>query len=130
MSTKIYSIDGKSFIDLARNYGNDWTSFQIEARIDIGHAQFSGKNCDLCLLNLPEFIAGLDQFILDRTVRPRLEGTYDTCLTFTASGRRIRMEFTVGSYCIAPQKLTGSFEVLEESLFPLLSALHTLSDET
>lgn len=75
---KIVSSDNKFWVELVKvedEYG--YSAFSIYGYADLGHSKFEAKNNDVHLLNLPEFISKFDRFILDRTLVPKLEGTYD-----------------------------------------------------
>lgn len=126
---KLESDTKAAFIELSRNSENDWPSFRIAAAMALGHSYFAAENADIALLNPADFLRQLDAFILDRSIRPRLEATYDTWIEMTGKGRRISVRFCVGSLSgFEPVTLQGMFEIEESSLMTVLAQaipLHT-----
>lgn len=91
--------------------------------VNLGHSRFSATNSDVALANLARFVGDLDRFVLDRSARPRLEGTYDTFLELRAEGRGVILSFRVGSAVgVASHGLSGSFAIEEGALLPLVEA--------
>ena len=78
------------------------------------------KNIDLHFFDIDNFIAKLDAFILDRSIKPRLDGTYDTYIMFKGKGNNIFLSLNIGSaYCgteTYSYAIKGTFEVAQESL--------------
>ncbi|ABD81592.1 hypothetical protein [Saccharophagus degradans] len=125
---KIVSSDNKFWVELVKvedEYG--YSAFSIYGYADLGHSKFEAKNNDVHLLNLPEFISKFDRFILDRTLVPKLEGTYDSYLEFKCVGSPVILTYNIGSaYCGTTNSefgFTGSFEVEQEYLNTLLLEL-------
>lgn len=113
---KIVSVDSKTWISVERHEDpGGYASFEVEAQVDIGHGQFRAWNVDVQFLNLGTFTDELDRFVLDRRLAPRLEGTYDTVLAFSASGAAVILTFCVGdAFCgrkTVEFRLTGAFEI-------------------
>ncbi len=124
---KFESIDQQSFVSVVPNPENDWSSFCVEAAINLEHSQFSATNSDVALTNLARFVSQFDLFVLNRSVRPRLDGTYDTYLELRAEGRDVILSFRVGSASgAANHGLSGSFAVAEGALSPLVEAAKRL----
>lgn len=124
---KLQSADHKSFVSVVPNPENDWSSFRAEATVNLGHSGFSAASSDIALTNLAGFVAQLDLFILDRSLCPRLEGTYDTYLELRAKGREVILSFRIGSASGAASfGLSGSFAVEESALLPLVDATRDL----
>lgn len=128
---KIYSIDKNCFAAL--DYKGDpsgYSGFQVEVHADIQHGQFDAKNIDVQFFNLVEFVRELDKFILDRTRMPRLEGTYDTCFAFSASGSGVILKYQLGdAFCGRKTSYfyqSGEFEVEQESLLQFLGGFRSI----
>lgn len=130
MQIRFESTDRRSFVSLAPNLDLDWPSFRIEAVVDLGHSTFSASNGDVALTHLAAFVDQLDRFITDRSLRPRLDGTYDTFLELDAKGRVVMLSFRVGGVSVAAGgNLSGSFELDEAALLPLKTELARLRGE-
>ncbi|MBP7864932.1 MAG: hypothetical protein KA419_03200 [Acidobacteria bacterium] len=113
---KVVSLDSGSRITVERHEDpGGYASFAVEAQVDIGHGQFRAWNADVHFLNLEAFAAELDRFVLDRSLAPRLEGTYDTFLALSASGNAVFLAFQVGdAFCgrkTVDFRLSGAFEI-------------------
>lgn len=113
---KIVSVDSNTWVSVERHEDpGGYASFAVEAQVDIGHGQFRAWNADVQFLNLGNFTAELDRFVLDRRLVPRLEGTYDTFLAFCASGTAVYLDFRVGdAFCgrkTVDFRLAGAFEI-------------------
>ncbi len=130
---RITSIDSICSITLERKddaSGNP--GFQMETHVDIRHGRFGAKNIDVQFLNLEEFVSEFDRFILDRTRMPRLEGTYDTYIAFSASGNTVMLQYRLGdAFC--GQKTSyfcqsGEFEVEQERLLQYLADFRALKE--
>ena len=126
---KFESSNHQSFVSVVPSPENGWPSFCVEAVVNLGHSESSATNGDVAFTNLTRFVGQLDLFVLNRSVCPRLEGTYDTCLELRAEGREVILSFRVGSasgaagYC-----LSGSFAVEESALVPWLEAAKHLQE--
>lgn len=107
--------------------GNDWisisigcdtqgySSIEMEAFLTHGISSFHAKQLDLQFFKISQFVDALDKFITDRSLMPKLEGTYDSFLSFRAIGSTVRLEFAIGDeisskaptvYC-----LRGAFDI-------------------
>ena len=119
---KIYSKDQNSWLTFDHNVddNHDYSAFSLEAFIDLDHSSFQGKNIDLHFFDIDNFIAKLDAFVLDRSIQPKLEGTYDTYIMFKGNGTHIFISFSIGSaYCGTETyfySVQGTFEVSQENL--------------
>ncbi len=128
----IAAVDGTSTIRLERA-GDPFLAvdtFCLAVEVDIGHGRFSGYNADLYFLNPQPFVCALDEFIWQRSLSPRLEATYDSSITFTAVGRAVVVQYTLGdTYCGEPtfeHRLTGGFNVAEAALLGYLADFRSL----
>lgn len=127
----ITSADRICSVFLERNRDvTDHPGFRMAARVDIGHGHFEASNGDVRFLNLPEFVAELDRFILDRRRAPRLDGTYDSSISFVANGNSVILRYCIGD-AFHGQKTalfhqSGAFEVEQEKLFQCLTELKAL----
>ncbi len=126
---KIKSIDNNSWITINYSGDSNYSSYQIEALVDIGHGHFTAKNIDQVFLNTEAFLEVLERFITDRSLTPKLYGTYDTYLKFYSTKKDIIMiEFSIGdSQCGHTQtidySLNGAFEITQEDLMNLAKIL-------
>ena len=50
-TVKIYSIDKKNWLNAEPKKSEGYTSFEVEASVDIEHGIFNGKNIDIHFLN-------------------------------------------------------------------------------
>lgn len=132
---KIKSTDKKQWIEIEQSLDVDWPSYEFGASINIGHSSFSGKNSDMCFLNLREFINTLDSFVLNRELKPKLEGTYDCFVEFYRPGNKnsIMINYCVGSVYVgysetANYGLNGSFEFSAEYLNDVLEEFKKFSE--
>lgn len=105
----------------------------MSCAVNIGHGKFSAKNIDLQFLNGDEFVQALDQFLLDRSLTPQLDGTYGTFLILWRPGARdeIMLSFAIGdAFCGGPvtseYNLTGSFLLPPGNLEALIDEFRTM----
>jgi hypothetical protein len=131
---RITSTHGKAWVELSRNGSGAHASFSIACSVDTGHGAFSARNSDVHLLNLEEFVKTLDAFVLRRDLIPRLNGTYDTAVTFFRPQDRnaIMVSFAIGdtfSDYLGPMRYRteGEFEVSGEVLYELVKDFEKLS---
>lgn len=123
---KIYSIDRNSWLSVELNVDeeNDYSSFSIRSNIDINHCKFYGENTDVYFYNIAEFATEFDKFILDRTVKPTLEGTYDTYLSFESKSNSIVVSLCIGGSTSGEinqaYSIKGGFEISQENLNDVL----------
>jgi hypothetical protein len=124
---KIKSHDDKQWIEIEQSLDVGYPSYKFQVSIDIGHNLFTGENNDMYFLNLEEFIGNLDSFILNREIKPKLEGTYNCFVEFYRPGNKniIMVSFYVGSTYAgfsdtASYGLKGCFEFNAEYLNEVL----------
>lgn len=102
-----------------------YCGFAVEAHADIGHGQFCAKNADVQFLNLAQFVAEFDRFLLDRSLSPRLEGTYGCYLAFSAAGNSVTVQYGIGDAFCGKRTVyfqqSGAFEMAQENLLPILA---------
>jgi len=120
---RISSANTDSWIDIKYNGEN---SFTVQVHIDIGHGRFDATNVDVNWLHYRQFVSEFDNFILDRSLTPRLEGTYNTFLAFSGHAHRIMLEYRLGDgyYGDTPPEehyQSGTFEMNQESLLQILA---------
>ncbi|MFN7141149.1 MAG: hypothetical protein ACK4UN_17610 [Limisphaerales bacterium] len=134
---RISSSDGKAWIEISRNDENDFPSFAFACAINIGHGNFAASNSSLTFLNLAEFAEALDKFILQRDIKPSLEGTYDSYLkVWRPNGKNeVMLSFCVGdAFCGWPGtsefKLHGEFPIEQEALNSLVSGFRYMARGT
>jgi len=104
-----------------------YDAFSFRARVDIGHGAFQAVNKDIQFLDLPDFVSRLESFIHDRSVTPRLNGTYDSFLMLSGTVSRVGVDFSLadeftgyGTGC-TPFVFTGAFETEPDRLHALLA---------
>ncbi len=85
------------------------------------------------LLDLDAFVDELDAFVLDRTLRPRLSGTYDTFLAFEAVGNAVLFSYCLGDALMGRPThrftQTGSFEIDDDTLSSIVGELREMTSE-
>ncbi len=115
---RITSSDFKSWISIEQHGDEQYSSFKVKAFVDIEHGSFSGENTDVQFLNIKVFIIELDEFILNRTLHPKLEGTYNSFIEFykATNNNAILVNFSIGdAYSgyseIASYSIKGTFEI-------------------
>ena len=130
---RITATHGKAWVEVSRNGSGVHASFSVACSVDTGHGAFSARNSDVHFLNLEEFTRTLDAFVLRRDLIPRLNGTYDTAITFLRPRDRnaIMAAFAIGDaysdYLGAMHyKTEGQFEVSGEDLNELVKGFETL----
>ena len=78
---KIPSVDKKSYVKIVKTesaivHPFDPASFEVEIKVDIGSGQLYAKT-HVPFGNLSIFVAEFDEFILDRSLTPRLEPYFE-----------------------------------------------------
>ena len=132
---RIISSDARCAVEIARDTQGDYSSVSISRSVELGHGRFSGENQDVHFLNLAEFVACLDAYILNRSLRPTLAGTYDTAVkVWTPDARRnvVMLSFAIGdAYAGTPvtanYRLVGEFEIDQDMLNVLLEGFRELA---
>ncbi|MCL2829947.1 MAG: hypothetical protein FWD77_04315 [Betaproteobacteria bacterium] len=125
---RITSADQHSWMEINSRpdtANSGYESFSLEASVDIGHGQFRGINNDVHFLNIAEFAASLDAFVTDRSLAPRLEGSYDSFIQLSGTVNEIILEFRIGdAFCGYARTLefqvSGAFEINQEYLLSLV----------
>ena len=117
----ITSTDKKSRISIEHHVDeHGYYSFYIEATIDLGHSLFHAKNTDIHFTNTEKFAKELDAFILDRSVTPFLEGTYDSNLGLVGDANNVYLSIELGSAFMGEKThkyaLSGTLEIDQETL--------------
>ncbi len=105
-----------------------YDSFMLDVSVDIGHGVFKATNADIHFRNLAAFIGELDAFILDRTVKPRLEGTYDSYIEFSGTPSMVSVSFCVGDAFFGNTRfaLIGAFDIDQDYLSAALEQFRAL----
>lgn len=117
---KIYSVNKKSWLAVTQIKDGAYTAISVEVLVDIGHGIFNAKNIDIQFLNLDTFSSELNHFMTDKSVLPRLNGTYDSFIEISGSVSHVFIKFCIGDAdCGAKThqySLSGSFEVDQKHL--------------
>lgn len=118
---KIISENQNSWLTL--NHHSDehgYSSFTVEASVDLNHSELHAKNNDIHFFNFQEFAVELEEFVLDRKKRPQLNGTYDTNIVFEGTNNNVIVSFLIGSAFSGEKTysyaLQGAFEINQEFL--------------
>lgn len=93
----------------------------MEVVVDLGGGRFQGLNRDVFFSGFEKFCDEFDHFILDRSLTPRLEGSYDSFLSFSGKGNSIDFAFCVGDYGTEDHRLSSSFTIEGDRLNELTS---------
>ena len=130
---KIASNDNRSCLLLEKiEYENGYSSISVEANIDLTHSSFQGANTDIHFQGIEDFVAKLDAFVMDRSIQPRLEGTYDSFIKLKGISNRVVLSFNVGSAFCGTDTFNygvqGSFEVDQGDLNEIVSGFKRLVD--
>ena len=131
---KIYSIDRKSWISiLPKKDEAGYSSFSVEAFVEIGHGRFEARNSDIQWLNLVAFAKDLSQFVENRSIRPKLEGTYDTVVYLSGNASVVHLEFAIGDAYYGNKThtylLKGSFELDQEYLLEMVQSFESMQNK-
>jgi hypothetical protein len=128
---KINSIDKKSWFAVKTVKDGTYTAVSVDVQIDIGHGVFNAKNIDMHLLNLVVFTSDLNNFITDRSILPRLNGTYDSFIEISGSISHVFIKFCIRDEdCGATThqySLCGSFEIDQKHLIPLIKLMKSIN---
>jgi len=123
---RIVSEDRRCYVEIGPT-DQGYDICDLKAHVDHGHGEFSARSSAVALLKLAEFVDTFDAFIANRELVPRLEGVYDTYLSFRARGNEVWLEFSVGAAdCYGTHNLTGQFKVEQERLGQYLSEFRKL----
>lgn len=127
---KIKSSNNEHYIEIKRNEINDFPYYDVSAKF----REFSGSNDAISFDNLDEFIRDYDAFILDRSIAPKLTGTYDFELLIYCknAGGSPRVKATISNViCDTPGNTTfgifGEFEFDCEYLTSYLESFRGLA---
>jgi hypothetical protein len=121
---RITSPDGHSWLELRpfQDESGYYDACEFDACIDYGNSSFRGVNRDVQFLNLQEFQSDFDRFIMDRSLRPSLNGTYDCLAMFHGQGTKVHLQFCLGdAFCggalpVQETRIRGAFAVDGEQL--------------
>ena len=126
---KIYSQDKNSWLKITKNEGEYDVegTYSIEVKFDIGHSVFNATNKEVIFTNGAEFKSTLNEFVMNRDLCPKLEGTYDSYVSFKAVGNNVVLSVNVGSaFCSSSTfaySTSGEFEVSQEYLTNIVGSL-------
>lgn len=128
---RIIGDDKRSWLSIERWEDGGYSAFAMEAHVEIGHGEFHSKNIDVQLLQIDKFVSEFDCFILDRSLSPRLNGTYDSYICFRGVGAQVVLEFEIGDATTIGSKTvfhrqTGAFIVDQEFLTEILRSFRSL----
>ena len=133
---RIQSFDKRCYIEInPAPEGEGCPVFIVEARIDLGHGVFTAESKYLPLPKLSEFIIHLESFVLNREMRPKWEGAYESYFSFVSEADSVFLEFSVGDgFCgyttYANFNLSGRFEINTDQLKTIVSELKALAAMT
>ena len=129
---KITSADDICWISVTPNEAR-YSGFDVVTHVNIDHGQFEARNTDVHFLNFEEFLSEFDKFIMDRHRAPRLEGTYDTYISFSGTGTSVICAYRLGDAFCGRKKATfyqsGEFEIQQERLLEFLHGFQKLLDQ-
>ncbi|MBI1889466.1 MAG: hypothetical protein HYS18_02340 [Burkholderiales bacterium] len=110
----------------------DYASFTFGASVNIGHGMFKAVNKDINFFNFQFFVEELDAFILDRSLQPKLSGTYDSYLEFVGVSSSVSIRFRIGDAFAGyknpntPFAFTGGFDVAQDQLTSIVRNLREM----
>ncbi len=125
---KIISADNNSYIDieLFKDEDSGYSSFEVEAFVDIGHGEFKAKNTDLHFLDFEDFTNDFDNFIIDRNITCRLNGTYSSYIKIYGEYNTVFIQFCIGdAFCgnkTYDYKFSGEFTIDQGDLLDYLNS--------
>jgi hypothetical protein len=115
---KIHSIDKKSWFAVKPIQDGSYTAISVEVQIDI---RFQ---------NLAVFTSDLDNFLTDRSILPRLNGSYDSFIEISGSVSHVFIKFSIGDVdCGAKThqyNLCGSFEIDQKYLASFIKVMKNI----
>ncbi len=124
---------GKSWIEIAHRGGEHGAAFEVGCGVDLGHGNFFARNSDIRFRNAHAFALELDQFILDRSLTPQLNGTCGTFLILWQPGIRseVMLSFAIGDVNTGGPvnlefTLTGSFALPQSGLVTVVTGFRKL----
>jgi hypothetical protein len=126
---RLESPDSKMWLEVRRwtDPDHDYSAFEVESFIDIGHGAFSGVNRDIHWSNLAQFVEHLEAFTLSQQESAELKGTYDTFIRVRHENEIIAVDFCIGdAYCGGPYcefRVSGTFAVSYKHLCGILPVL-------
>ena len=125
---KIQSFDQQCYVEInLAPEGEGHPVFNVEARIDLGHGLFTADVTCIALPKLPEFIVHLESFFLNREMRPKWEGVYESYFSFVSKADRVFLEFSVGYESYYDCNLIGRFEIDSDHLNTIVSEFKALA---
>ena len=134
---RLTSANSLSWVEVSPSGDEHYSSFSVACAVDIGHGRFAGENVDVHLFDLPGFAEDLDRFVLDRNIRPRLEGTYGTFIEVWRppdTVNEVRVSLAIGDAYAGSAaaggcefKLEGSFPIDQGHLNPLAAGFRSLA---
>lgn len=124
---KIQSFDQQCYVEINLNpEGEGHPVFNVEARIDLGHGVFTAES-SIALPKLLEFIIHIESFVLNREMRPKWEGVYESYFSFVYEADSVFLEFSVGDASYYNCNLIGRFEIDSNHLNTIVSEFKALA---
>ena len=104
-------------------------SIEVSVEMDYQYAKFTAFNDGITFFEYEKFTEELDKFVMDRTRRPKLTGTYDTFIEiFAPEPGIVFLQFTIG-YSFASSRpfleprLSGQIVIDQEFLGELYNLI-------
>lgn len=121
---EIHSTDEKFTLAILPAMHWNENCFEISVTVKGQTGDWSGSNREMVFFNEAAFLADLDRFILDRSLRPTLTGDYDLKIEFfrpEEARNHVFLGFSFGdSPHAAPVSLRGAFEIDQSDLLRIL----------
>ena len=94
---KIIANDQRSWLSIeARRFDGDYLSCVIAAEVLTPRGtRFLAENADVHLLELPTFVSDLDQFVMDRSIEVKAQGTENSGLRIFGTSNRVYLEVQI-----------------------------------
>lgn len=134
---RIASSDRRSFLEIHHLGDERYSSYRVRAEVETDWGRFSGENQDVQFFGWDQFLSEFDRFILERSLKPTLMGTYGCDLRFEAlqSSQHVALLFTVqvefqNQRPPAQICLTGQIEIEQDQLTELLREFRQLQQPT
>lgn len=93
----IKSIDTHTSLEIRpHDCSEGYSTCELEASFSSGGNHYCLRNTDIHFFDISEFANSLDEFILNRRIKPILNGTYGTFIEFFGTGNQIWIKLNIG----------------------------------